>query len=128
MTVLTILMFIYSEAVSFTFNEIHYSQRKDGTDPTVSMVKFGLAPTFVPTGERSAWARPHFRFVFSLARYNDATMKNLYSPYLSLSVKKLGLLYGNQGRMVDLELKEFMDKNISPYKSGNDIHSCWKDD
>ena len=27
-------------------------------------VKFGINPTFVPTGERSAWARPHFRFVF----------------------------------------------------------------
>lgn len=76
-------------------SEIHYSQRKDGTEPTYSMVKFGMAPTFVPTGERSAWARPHFRFVFSLARYNDAAMKNLYSPYLSfIGEKRWGYYMG----------------------------------
>ena len=34
------------------------------------------------SGERSVWARPHLRFVFSLARYNENASKQLYSPYL----------------------------------------------
>ena len=62
--------------------EAHYSQRKDGVDDVNSMFKVSLVPTIVPTGYKDYWARPHLRFVMSLARYNDAAMKNQYSPYL----------------------------------------------
>ena len=57
--------------------------------------KFGIYPTFVPTGERSVWARPHLRFDFSVARYNDYAKENLYSPYLSyVGPKQWGYYFG----------------------------------
>ncbi|MCG8310157.1 MAG: carbohydrate porin [Cytophagales bacterium] len=75
--------------------ELHYSQRKDGTNPLASMVKLSLAPIFVPTGQRDTWARPHLRFVFSLARYNDYAMEQLYSPYLEfVGAKRWGHYLG----------------------------------
>jgi maltoporin len=66
-------------------SELHYSFRKDGTEEPYAMTKISLAPTLVPTGEKSAWARPQLRFVASLARYNQAAKNNLYSPYLSFA-------------------------------------------
>lgn len=63
-------------------SELHYSQRKDGEQPVNAMGKFSLAPTLSTSGERSVWARPHLRFVFSLARYNENASEQLYSPYL----------------------------------------------
>ena len=69
-------------------SELHYSMRKDGTDDTYGMTKFSLSPTLVPTGERSAWARPQLRFVFSLAHYNEAAKNGMYSPYLSYTGPK----------------------------------------
>jgi maltoporin len=75
--------------------EFHYSQRKDGTSPWYRMTKLSIAPTLSVTGERSAWARPHLRFVFSLARYNDAASENLYSPYLEfVGSQKWGHYFG----------------------------------
>ena len=75
--------------------ELHYSQRKDGTNPAASMVKFSIAPIYVPTGQRDTWARPHLRFVASLARYNDYAMETLYSPYLqSVGEKRWGYYFG----------------------------------
>ncbi|UXX80121.1 carbohydrate porin [Reichenbachiella carrageenanivorans] len=65
--------------------ELHYSQRRDGTNPIASTTKFSIAPVFVPTGKRDTWARPHLRFVASIARYNDFAMKSLYSPYLQFA-------------------------------------------
>jgi len=69
-------------------SEFHYSQRKDGEDDTYTYQKISLSPTFVPTGHRDSGARPHFRFVSSLAHYNDAAKENLYSPYLQYVGKK----------------------------------------
>ena len=65
--------------------EVHYSQRKDGINPWASMLKFSIAPVYVPTGERDTWARPHLRFVVSAARYNDFAQESLYSPYLEFT-------------------------------------------
>ncbi|WP_194767449.1 carbohydrate porin [Tamlana sp. I1] len=65
--------------------ELHYSQRKDGTNPIASMTKISVAPVYVPTGLRDIWARPHLRFVASLARYNDFAKETLYSPYLQFT-------------------------------------------
>lgn len=62
--------------------ELHYSQREDGENPVASMVKMSLSPVYVPTGGASTWARPHLRFVVSVARYNDFATETLYSPYL----------------------------------------------
>jgi len=76
-------------------SEFHYSQRKDGENDTYAMQKVSLAPTFVPTGERTTGARPHFRFVWSLAHYNKAAKENLYSPYLQfVGQKNWGYYFG----------------------------------
>ena len=76
-------------------SELHYSQRKDGTNPNASVVKFSLAPIFVPTGQRDTWARPHLRFVVSVARYNDYAMESLYSPFLQeVGAKRWGHYFG----------------------------------
>lgn len=76
-------------------SELHYSQRKDGTNPLAAMTKFTIAPIFVPTGQRDTWARPHLRFVASLARYNDYAMETLYSPYLEfVGAERWGYYFG----------------------------------
>lgn len=75
--------------------ELHYSQRKDGTNPTAYMTKISIAPIYVPTGKRNTWARPHLRFVASLARYNDYAMESLYSPYLQfVGARRWGYYFG----------------------------------
>ena len=72
--------------ISYKFqflSELHYSQRKDGTENPNAMTKISLSPTLVPTGGKSAWVRPNLRFVCSIAHYNETAKNNLYSPYLS---------------------------------------------
>jgi maltoporin len=64
------------------FGEIHFSQRKDGTEPWYRCTKISLAPVLVPTGTRDYWARPQIRLIGSVAFYNDHARDNLYSPYL----------------------------------------------
>jgi len=73
---------IISDKFQF-ISEFHYSQRKDGADDSNAMTKISLSPVLVPTGEKSAWARPQLRFVCSVAHYNETAKNNLYSPYLS---------------------------------------------
>ena len=68
--------------------ELHLAQRKDGMNDMAAMTKFSLVPTFVPTGKRDPWARPHFRFIYSIAHYNRFAADNLYSPFLQQLGKK----------------------------------------
>ena len=63
--------------------ELHYAQRKDGEQPNATMFKFIVAPTLVPTAERSPWARPHIRAIFSVAKYNKYAAEHQYSAYLT---------------------------------------------
>lgn len=75
--------------------ELHYSQRKDGINPIASMIKFSVIPIYVPTGKKDIWARPHLRFVASVARYNDFAKETLYSPYLEFTgPKSWGTYFG----------------------------------
>ena len=64
-------------------HELSFASRKDGTQDPAQMVKFSIAPTIVPNGKRDVWSRPHFRLVYSVARYNQFAADNLYSPYLA---------------------------------------------
>ena len=68
--------------------EFHYSRRKDGNNPASSMSKFTIAPVYVPSGGKNIWARPHFRFVASVAKYNLYAQENLYSPFLQFTGKR----------------------------------------
>ncbi len=75
--------------------EFHYSQRKDGTDNMYRFQKISIAPTLVPTGKKDTGARPHLRFVCSLAHYNNAAKENLYSPFLQfVGHKQWGYYFG----------------------------------
>ena len=101
---------IYNKKVDFTvgarnehyisdefhlLTELHYSQRKDGTNPIASVTKASIAPVYVPTGQRDTWARPHLRFVASVAYYNDFASESLYSPYLEfVGEEKWGTYFG----------------------------------
>ena len=69
-------------------HEINFASRKDGSQAPAQMFKISVAPTIVPTAERSVWARPHLRLVYSLARYNKFASQNLYSAYLAQSGNK----------------------------------------
>ena len=69
-------------------HELDFAWRKDGTQDFAQMTKFTLAPTLVPTAKRDVWERPHFRFVYSIAHYNQFAADNLYSPYLAQSGTK----------------------------------------
>ncbi|WP_326983639.1 carbohydrate porin [Chryseobacterium sp. MYb264] len=76
-------------------SELHYAVRKDGTQNPASMMKLVLAPTIVPTAERSVWARPHIRLIAEVSRYNDQAMNLLYSPFLQQSgAKRFGTYLG----------------------------------
>ncbi len=69
-------------------SEFHYSQRKDGEEPTYNYQKISLAPTFAPVGVRDSGVRPHFRFIFSMSHYNKSASENQYSPYLQFIGKQ----------------------------------------
>ncbi len=85
----------YFSDIFHLISEFHYTQRQDGTEDKNAMIKFSLAPTLVPTGQKDYWARPHFRFVMSAARYNDTAKDNLYSPYLQyVGDKRWGFYFG----------------------------------
>ncbi|OBW41914.1 Maltoporin precursor [Chryseobacterium sp. MOF25P] len=76
-------------------SELHFASRKDGTQNSASMTKLVLAPTIVPTAERSVWARPHIRLIAELSRYNNQAMTSLYSPFLQQSgAKRFGTYFG----------------------------------
>jgi len=76
-------------------SEFHYSQRKDGNEDVYANQKISLCPTFVPTGLKDTGARPHFKFVWSLAHYNNAAKEALYSPYLQfVGPKQWGHYFG----------------------------------
>jgi len=62
--------------------EATFQTRKDQGLPTGTAVKLSIAPTIVPTGERSAWARPEMRFIYTAGIYNDAAIDQRMSPYL----------------------------------------------
>jgi maltoporin len=76
-------------------HELNFASRKDGSQDAAQMFKFSIAPTIVPNGKRDVWSRPHFRLVYSVARYNQFAANNLYSPYLAQTgSKRWGQYFG----------------------------------
>ncbi len=85
----------YISDIFHLLSEAHYAHRTDGEEPGYSMFKLSLAPTISPIGDRNYWARPHFRFVTSVAFYNDAATEDQYSPYLQfVGQKDVGWYFG----------------------------------
>jgi maltoporin len=62
--------------------EATFQARKDEGRATGTAVKLSIAPTVVPSGERSAWTRPEMRLIYTLGLYNQAAVDQLMSPYL----------------------------------------------
>ncbi|HMG53939.1 MAG TPA: carbohydrate porin [Kofleriaceae bacterium] len=62
--------------------EATFQTRKDEGRATGTAVKLSIAPTVVPTGERSAWARPELRLIYTLGLYNQAAVDQRMSPFL----------------------------------------------
>jgi len=76
-------------------SELNYTRRKDGTQDPADMAKLSIVPTFVPSGKRDPFARPHFRFIYSIAHYNTFAANNLYSPFLmEVGKKSWGQYFG----------------------------------
>jgi len=76
--------FLYFHDNFHLINELTFQGLQNGTSPMGTALKFSIVPTIVPSGERSAWARPHLRFIYSLAVYNQAAVDARMSPYLGL--------------------------------------------
>jgi maltoporin len=62
--------------------EATFQTRKDEGLATGTATKLSIAPTVVPTGERTAWARPEMRLIYTLGLYNQAAVDQRMSPYL----------------------------------------------
>jgi maltoporin len=56
-------------------------------------VKFSIVPTLVPSGDRSAWARPHFRLIYTLAVYNQAA-RDAFTQGIGVNVSSYMNLFG----------------------------------
>ncbi len=63
-------------------NEATYQGLRPGGGPLATATKLSIVPTFVPTGERSVWARPHFRLIYTIAFYDQNAREALTAPYL----------------------------------------------
>jgi maltoporin len=64
--------------------ELHVQQRREGGDRPARVAKLSVVPSLVPNSERSVWARPHLRLVYTVAIYDDVARERLYSPYLQI--------------------------------------------
>ncbi|MFL5347946.1 MAG: carbohydrate porin [Hyalangium sp.] len=83
--------FLYITDHFHLINELTYQAVFLGHSDTVSLAtpqewKFAVMPALVPSGERSAWARPHLRFIYTLAHFNEgaraaSTLGVLSNPY-----------------------------------------------
>ncbi len=68
--------------IFYLLNEAHYALKKDRLNNLVTVFKFSIVPTVMPTGKQSALARQYFRYIYTIAIYNKFAKENLYSPYL----------------------------------------------
>jgi maltoporin len=88
---------LYLADVFHLIQESSYQGLLTGTDPFATAVKLTLMPTFVPTGERDVWARPHLRVFYTLALYDRHAVALLASPYLrTVGATALGHYVGAQ--------------------------------
>jgi maltoporin len=84
--------FLYLHDQFHLINELSYQAVALGLPEGVESslpyaVKFSVVPTLVPSGERSAWARPHLRLIYTLAYYGEGAREAaiagaVVSPYM----------------------------------------------
>ena len=87
--------FFYFSDHFVLMSELHHAIRKDGDQDPAAMTKLSIVPTYVPSGKRDPWARPQFRFIYSIAHYNQFASDNMYSPFLQeVGKKRWGQYFG----------------------------------
>lgn len=76
-----------ARATSYFTDQLHllteatFQARKDEGLGTGTAVKLSIAPTVVPSAERSPWTRPEMRLIYTLGIYNQAAVDQRMSPY-----------------------------------------------
>jgi len=76
-----------ARATSYLSDQLHllteatFQARKDEDLKTGTAVKLSVAPTVVPSAERSPWARPEMRLIYTVGIYNRAARDQQMSPY-----------------------------------------------
>jgi maltoporin len=73
---------IYAHKNFQMVNELTFQGRKIDDLDMGTAVKFSVVPTLVPSGELTAWARPHLRMIYTAGFYNQAAVDQKMSPYL----------------------------------------------
>lgn len=73
---------LYAHDNFHLINELSFQARQDDDLDMGTAVKFSVVPTIVPSGERSMWARPHLRLIYTGAFYNQPAVDQTMSTYL----------------------------------------------
>jgi maltoporin len=74
--------FMYAHRQFHMIAEATVQGRKDGDEKMGTAVKLSVVPTIVPSGETTAWGRPHLRAIYTAGIYNGAAVEQNMSPYL----------------------------------------------
>jgi maltoporin len=74
--------FLYAHKQFHMIAEATYQGRKDGDEAMGTAMKLSVVPTIVPTGETTAWGRPHLRAIYTAGIYNQAAVEQRMSPYI----------------------------------------------
>lgn len=89
--------FLYAHDYFHLINELTFQGRRDGDMDMGTAVKASVVPTLVLNGDRSVWARPHIRLIYTTGFYNDAAVDQMMSPYLqTVGRTKVGHFIGTR--------------------------------
>ncbi|MCK6590601.1 MAG: carbohydrate porin [Polyangiaceae bacterium] len=77
--------FLYAHKQFHMIAEATVQGRKDGDERMGTAVKLSVVPTIVPTGETSAWGRPHLRAIYTAAIYDTDAVEQRMSSYLRVT-------------------------------------------
>jgi maltoporin len=87
--------FLYAHKQFHMIAEATFQGRKNGDQNMGTVAKVSVVPTIVPTGESSAWGRPHLRAIYTAGFYNEAAVVQNMSPYTqTVGPKRVGHFIG----------------------------------
>jgi maltoporin len=86
---------IYLTDYFHLLTEATFQGARTGDQPLSAATKLSLVPTIVPSGQRSVWARPHLRFIYTVAIYNGWAQQLYVSPFLATDgIAPVGHFFG----------------------------------
>lgn len=80
--------FLYAHKQFHMITEATVQGRKDGDERMGTAVKLSVVPTIVPTGDTSAWGRPHFRAFYTASIYDNDAVDQRMSSYLRTTASR----------------------------------------